>query len=155
MASFPSTLAPVQIKLDRSNYIFWKSQILPAARAHDLETFLLGTKSKPSEAITDLANPTISLINSDYTSWSKIDYFVMSWLLSSISEQMLRHVVHSHSLAEVWAILEKLFFTKSKAQALQLRLALQTTKKGGVTSEGYILKMKAMANSLMAAGQQI
>ena len=152
MASFRSTLAPVQIKLDHSNYIFWKSQILPVARAHDLETFLLGTKSKPSEAITDPANPTVSLVNSDYTSWLRIDQFVMIWLLTSISEQMLGHVVHCHSSAEVWAVLEKLSFTKSKAKALQLCLALQSTKKGGDTIEDYILKMKAMANSLMATG---
>ena len=115
MVSFLSTLVPIQIKLDRSNYILWKSQILSAAIAHDLKPFLLETKSKPSETITDPSNPTISLINSNYTSWLRIDQFVMSWLLSSISKQMLRHVIHFHSLAEVLAVLEKLFFTKSKA----------------------------------------
>ena len=68
---------------------------------------------------------------------------------------MLGHVVHCQSSVEVWTVLERLFSTKSKARALQLRLALPTTKKGGGTVEDYLLKMKALANSLMAVGQQI
>ncbi|KAF4374707.1 hypothetical protein F8388_020228 [Cannabis sativa] len=37
-------LAPLTLKLDRGNYSFWKSQVLPALRAHDLEGFILGTR---------------------------------------------------------------------------------------------------------------
>ena len=59
----PSTLAPINIKLDRLNYLFLKTQILPAARAHDLEAFLLSTKSKPNEVIVDSSNPTVSINN--------------------------------------------------------------------------------------------
>ena len=102
----PSTLAPINIKLDRSNYLFWKTQILPATRAHDLEAFLLSTKSKPNEVIADFNNPTISINNPKYVSWMRIDQFVMSWLLSSISEQMLGHVIHCQSSVEIWNVLE-------------------------------------------------
>ena len=38
---------------------------------------------------------------------------------------------------------------------LQLRLSLQKTKKGDGSIEDYILKMKSLVNSLMAAGKQI
>ncbi|KAF4365957.1 hypothetical protein F8388_019201 [Cannabis sativa] len=31
------SLAPLTIKLDRTNYPYWKSQALPALRAHHLE----------------------------------------------------------------------------------------------------------------------
>ena len=68
---------------------------------------------------------------------------------------MLGHVVQCQSSAELWMIMEKLFSTKSKARVLQLRLLLQTTKKGGGSFEDYILKMKDKATSLIAAGQQI
>ncbi|KAF4369817.1 hypothetical protein F8388_019697 [Cannabis sativa] len=38
--SFPfQSLAPLTIKLDRSNYPYWRSQALPALRAHDLEGY--------------------------------------------------------------------------------------------------------------------
>ena len=81
----------------------------------------------------------------------RIDQFVMSWLLSFISEQMIDHVIHCKYSVEIWNVLENIFSTKSKARALQLCLSLQTTKKGGRSVEDYILKMKSFANSLMAA----
>ncbi|KAF4398867.1 hypothetical protein G4B88_023461 [Cannabis sativa] len=44
-------LAPLTLKLDRGNYTFWKSQVLPALRAHDLEGFVLGTKACPPQFV--------------------------------------------------------------------------------------------------------
>ena len=124
--AMPSVLPLVSIKLDRTNYLFWKSHMLPTLRAHNLEFFLLSTKLKPEEYITDSADADQSSprINPAYFSWIRIDQFVLSWLLSSISEQMLGHVLHCKSSLEVWIVLEQTFSTKSKAQALQLRLSL-------------------------------
>ena len=53
---------------------------------------------------------------------------------------MLGHVVNCRSSAEVWSLLEQLFFTRSKESILQLRLLLQ---------------VKTNANALITAGQQI
>ena len=55
--SLPSVLPPIGVKLDRSNYVLWKSQVLPIVQAYDLEGFLLGTKTQPSESLSDSANP--------------------------------------------------------------------------------------------------
>ena len=68
--------------------MFWKLQILPAAIDHDLEAFLLGTKLKPNENISDPITPSAIVINPEYVSWTRLDQFMASWLLSSISEQM-------------------------------------------------------------------
>ena len=124
--AMPSVLPHFSIKLDRTNYLFWKSKILPTLRAHDLESFLLGTILKLEEYISDSvdANQSSPRINPAYVSWIRIDKFVMSWFLSSISEQKLGHVLHCKSALEVWIVLEQTFSSKSKAQALQLRLSL-------------------------------
>ena len=151
--AMPSVLPSVSIKLDRTNYLFWKSQILPTMTAHDLESFLLNTKVKPDENIADSTDADQSpQINPAYVLQRRTDQFVLSWLLSSISEQMLGHVLHCKSASEVWIVLEQTFSAKSKARALQLRLFLQTMKKGNGSVEDYILKMKSLAMSLMAAG---
>ncbi|KAF4386199.1 hypothetical protein F8388_016451 [Cannabis sativa] len=47
-------LAPLTLKLDRGNYSFWKSQVLPALRAHDLEGFILGTRVCPPHNSADI-----------------------------------------------------------------------------------------------------
>lgn len=148
-----STLTPVDIKLDRTNYLFWKSQVLPATRAHDLETCVLVTRTKPNEAIAHPLNPAVTIVIPDYISWSRLDKFVMSWLLASISEQMLDHVVYCRTSIEVWTVLEKLFSTKSKVRSLPLRMLLANYQKRWRSDEDYVLKMKALLNSLMVVGE--
>ena len=106
----PSTRAPLNIRLNYTNYTFWRFQILSAVRAHDLEGFLFGTKIKPKEFIIDLLDSNTTLNNPDYFSWIRLDQFLMSRLLSSIIEQMLGHVVNCRSSAEVSSLLEQLFF---------------------------------------------
>ena len=56
---------------------------------------------------------------------------------------------------EIWKVLDQLFSTRSKAQILQLRGSLQTTRKGTESVEEYILKMKGISHALMAAGQHV
>ncbi|KAF4353577.1 hypothetical protein G4B88_013066 [Cannabis sativa] len=45
------SLAPLTIKLDRTNYPYWKSQALPALRAHDLEGYVIGTRVCPPQFV--------------------------------------------------------------------------------------------------------
>ena len=68
---------------------------------------------------------------------------------------MLGHVLHCTTSSEVWKTLDLLFSTKSKARLLHVRFLLQTTKKGTMSIEDYVLKMKSFAHELMSAGQLI
>ena len=96
-----------------------------------------------------------TMSNPDFVVWMRLDQFLISWLLSSISEKMLGHVIHGQYSAEQWNVLERLFFTKPKARILQLRLSLETIKMGSSSIEDYVLKMKTAANDPMATGQHI
>ena len=82
----------------------------------------------------------------------RTDQALMSWLLSSISESMLGHVIHCTSSAQIWLTLHQLFTTTSKARVLQLRFQLQSTKKGDLSIQDYILKMRGIADSLNSTG---
>ena len=68
---------------------------------------------------------------------------------------MLGHVLHCTTSSKVWKTLDLLFSTKSKAPLLHVRFLLQTTKKGTMSIEDYVLKMKSFAHELMSAGQLI
>ena len=109
----PSVLPPVSLQLDRSNYAIWKSKVLPTVRAYELEGFLLGTKALPCSTLDDSVNP-------DFVHWNRLDQFVVSWLLSSISDSMIGHVLHCNMTSVIWKTLEQLFSTKSKARLLHL-----------------------------------
>ena len=79
----------------------------------------------------------------------------MSWLLSSIIELMLGHVVHYKTSDEIWKVFDQLFTTRSKVRILLLRFSLQTTRKGVESVEEYILKMTAITYDLMATRHNV
>ncbi|RVW78494.1 hypothetical protein CK203_050460 [Vitis vinifera] len=56
---------------------------------------------------------------------------------------------------EVSTTFEKLFATQSKARTLQLCFQRQSIKKGSMSVNDYILKMKAIAENLSAARQLV
>lgn len=79
----------------------------------------------------------------------------MAWLLASISESMLGHVVRCTSSYQILCTLEQLAAGNSRARLLQLRFQLQSVKKGSLSINDYILKMKSIANGINVAGQAI
>ena len=94
---FSSTLNPLALKLDRHNYNFWQSQVLLAVHVHGLEDFILGTKLCPEQYVPTHISPSstevIDKINPHYINWTRLDQFLVSWLLSSIFESVYGHIV--------------------------------------------------------------
>ena len=54
-----------------------------------------------------------------------------------------------------WNALEKTFSSSSKARIMQLRLELQSTKKGSLSMIDYIMKVKGAADNLAAIGEPV
>ncbi|KAK6118844.1 hypothetical protein DH2020_047411 [Rehmannia glutinosa] len=148
------TFTTITLRLDRTNYSYWKSQVLATVRAHGFDEFLLGTSSAPTRFVHSSSGST-PVANPEFQTWIRRDSYLLSWLLSSISESMLGHVNRCSTSAEVWSVLEKLFHSSSKARVMHLRLMLQTTKKGDLSIEEYVLKMRGLADSLLAAEQVV
>ena len=72
-SSISSSTFTTPIKLDRSNYMIWKSKILSSVQANDLEGFLDGSKICPSQFLND--EPRSSSVdlreNPAYVTWKK------------------------------------------------------------------------------------
>ena len=62
----PTTLLPLHIRLSRTDYSFWKSQILPAVRAYGLEGFLTGDRVRPPAMVADVKDPQVFVENPDF-----------------------------------------------------------------------------------------
>ncbi|KAL5583603.1 hypothetical protein UlMin_016045 [Ulmus minor] len=60
--------------------------------------------------------------------------------------------ISSHS---AWIALEQSFSSSSRAQIMQLRLELQSTKKGSMSMIDYIMKIKGAADNLAAIGEPV
>ncbi|WJZ93380.1 hypothetical protein VitviT2T_012325 [Vitis vinifera] len=150
----PITLPPLHIQLSRTNYSFWKSQILPAVRAYGLEGFLTSDHVHPPATIADANDPQVFVENPDFLYWTCIDQFLVSWLIGSISEAMLGHVIRCTSTTKIWSTLHEVFGIQSKARILQLRQQLQLKKCATLVNE-YVLKKRTLAYCLIATGQPI
>ena len=79
----------------------------------------------------------------------------MSWLLSTLSEEVLSAVVGAISSLDVWQILATQFSARSRARVLHLRTQIHTTRKGSTTIHEYYTKMKTALDALRAAGNNM
>ncbi|KAH6800658.1 hypothetical protein C2S52_001122 [Perilla frutescens var. hirtella] len=147
-------LPTIHIRLDRSNYAFWRMQVLATIRAHGFTGFIDPSNVPPSQFL-----PTSStgrcIPNPEYQVWLSRDQFLMSWLLSSISEGMMGYVTRCHTTCDLWRVLESLFQSQSKARVMQLRFQLQTTRKDNMSVDDYFLKMRNFADLLAGVGYPI
>lgn len=93
--------------------------------------------------------------NPEFVAWIRRDQYLFSWMLSSVSESMLGHVVRCRSSRELWTVLENVFHSQSKVQTMRYRKQLQNTKKGNLSVEDYFMKMCGIADQLASIGNPL
>ena len=121
-----------------------------------MDQILIGKLPKPPRfSQSTSVNSSQPASNPEYDQWVILDQFLLSWILASISEAMYGHVVNCQTSAEVWSVLEKLFVSDSKARTLQLRFMLQSLKKGALSINSYVLKMRNIADMLSTSGKPV
>ncbi|KAL5758822.1 hypothetical protein ACOSP7_021433 [Xanthoceras sorbifolium] len=97
----------------------------------------------------------IQAYNDEYLSWKKTDQLLVSWLISTLSSSILGRVTQCVTSCEVWNTVTSMFSQNFMARVMHLRSQLQTLKKGSMKISEYIVKIKGITDSLMAAGQII
>ncbi|CAI8587908.1 unnamed protein product [Vicia faba] len=83
------------------------------------------------------------------------DQTLFIWLISTISESVLPRVLSCKHSFEVWDKIHKHFNAMMKAKVFQQCYELKTTKKDNCTVSEYFLKIKLIADSLLAVGDVI
>ena len=74
-----SLTSSLTVKLDRSNFFVWKSQVVPTIIGHDLDEILFTNVSPPTTLVTGAPNP-------GFLQWKRKDQLLLSWLRSSMTE---------------------------------------------------------------------
>ena len=85
----------LSIKLERGNYLIWKSQILPILRGHGLDGFVTGMKPCPNEFI-NVAGDSFGLnqmVNPNYFYRQRQDQLILGWMIASMSEGVVGQIV--------------------------------------------------------------
>lgn len=118
ITSLPS-IHPISIKLDRTNYIFWKHMCLLL-----LVLFVLKMCFNQNSAPMQFSSSTSSktpIPNPTHLVWLRRDQFIFSWILASILPAMIGYVGQCTSLAQLWSTFEVLFHSQSKARLMLLK----------------------------------
>lgn len=67
-AAIPNnTLLPLNLRLDRSNYSYWRTLVLAATRAYNLDSYVLGTHPAPPMILPN------TYPNPAYYTWLRFD----------------------------------------------------------------------------------
>jgi hypothetical protein len=104
------------------------------------------------ESADDQAKP---MLNPAYTAWLARDQSVLSYLLQSLSMEILPHVHRIEHTAGIWKALEEMFAAQSEARNINLLVAPANTKKLRMTTSEFLTKMQSFSDELVSAGHPL
>lgn len=142
----------VNIKLDNTNYLLWKTQVENIMNANGFLGYLDGTIDCPASEIRN-SNGEMEE-NPAYALWKLIDSQLLSCLTSSLSMCTLPYVLGLRHSVQVWASLNSRYNTLSRTHVQELKDKLYTIKQT-TTVEEYIDKIKDYAQKLEASGSPV
>ncbi|RVW84004.1 hypothetical protein CK203_047297 [Vitis vinifera] len=103
------------IRLDRSNYLLWRTQMLNIVIANGVEEMIDGSRPCLPKFLENSKST-----NPDFQIWQRQNLLVMCWIYSSLFENVMSQIIGLTSTSEIWSALEKFFFAASKARIMQL-----------------------------------
>jgi hypothetical protein len=93
-------LQPTAEKLARSNHTTWRAQVLATLRGARLEGFITGKKQAPAEEIKEKeGGKEIVFANPEYEDWCAGDQQVLSFILASVSKEILVRIATAKTAA--------------------------------------------------------
>lgn len=82
--------------------------------------------------------------------WKQIDQLLVSWLFSTISEDVLPEVVGLSTAKEEWDTLNQMFIQHHRMREIELRQKIQSCCKGTASMSHYIKQFKNLCDELDA-----
>jgi hypothetical protein len=118
---------PVSIKLDRKNFLTWRSQIEPIVDGYNITKHLDSSASAPPRQIIINNQP---IANPEFTTWNMQDHLLLGWLHSTMTGAVLSQHVQCQTAGSLWQALHRVYFAVSSAKIMELCCLFQTTTRG-------------------------
>ena len=118
------------IKPDYTNYIPRRHQLLTILKAYSLIRHIDDTTPKPSSFALDTVGNATLVANPEFQAWKIKDKALLSLSNSTFTPQVFSLVVGITNSKEVWNTLEQKFTSTLRPNILNLKLELQSIKKG-------------------------
>ena len=156
-ASFqPSLNGQVTEKLSRTNYVLWRTQIIPQLRGAGVFGYVDGTQPEPAKLlVTTKEGKETSTPNPLHPIWVREDQQVLGYLLNNLSKEVLVQVTAITTSHELWAALSGMFSSQSLSRVNNIRTALINAQKGNQSVATFFAAMRGLADELAAVGKPI
>ena len=130
-ATTPSTFtSAITVRLTRTNFLLWKSQVVPILRGAGLFGYLDKTWPVPAMTTTEGEGRAARQVpNPEYARWYLQDQSILGGLRSSMTEDVLAMVTREETSAAVWDALHTAFSTQNRGNAIQIRTQLATCRR--------------------------
>lgn len=134
-------------KLDSTNFLIWKLQVLSVLRSRRIIAFIDGTSLPPSQTIMDDNGKEVS--NPGFDDWYVTDQHVVSYLQSTLTQEAMVVVHRCSTSRDTWLSLEATFNNKSKTREIRLKDDLQC---GTSSISDYSRAFKSLCDQLATIG---
>jgi hypothetical protein len=142
-------------KLSKNNHLLWKEHVLPVVRGERLEGYLIGVAKMLDEfIITTDGDKEVKTPNLAHENWVVVGQQILSFLLSSVTRDVLQQV-STCKTAAAWNTIERSFGSLTRMRAVNTRLALATTQKGNMSMTEYMNKLCALGDEMVSAGKPL
>jgi hypothetical protein len=145
----------VTIKLDHSNYLMWKFQIIGILDAYSLLDHLEDPTPCPSKFLFSHPGTETQEVNPLYTQWRARDKALFALISSTLSPSAISLVMGQTSASGIWKILVNRYTSVSRSNIVNLKRELNNIKKNSDSVTEYLHKIKEARNKLVSVGIHI
>ncbi|KAE8696580.1 putative disease resistance protein [Hibiscus syriacus] len=141
------------VKLTESTYLLWKHQVALIIDGYGLLRFISVGYVAPDEFITNASGQLEE--NPVFAAHRQQDKLLASWLLTTVSTEVLPHLTGLTTAMSIWNTISRLFGARSSAKISSLRHNLHSQRKTGLTIREYLAKVKSICDLLNASGSVV
>ena len=141
-------------KLTRTNYVIWRTQVIPQLCGAGVFGYVDGTQPEPTRLLvtTKDGNETSSP-NSLHPIWVREDQQVLGYLLNNLTREVLLTVTTVTTAGVLWTMLAGMFPSQSASRINNIRTSLINAQKGNLFVTSYFAAMRGYTDELAAAGK--
>ena len=145
----------VTIKLDHTNYLMWKFQIIGILDAYSLLDHLEDPMPCPSKFLLDETDCITTEANPLFLQWKIRDKALFSLISSTLSPSAISLVMGQTSASGIWRVIKNRYTSISRSSVVNLKRELNNIKKGNESVTSFLQKIKESRDKLTSVGIHI
>ncbi|KAL4302493.1 hypothetical protein GQ457_10G000020 [Hibiscus cannabinus] len=142
----------INVTLDDHNYLLWHQQVYLTVKTHRLLKYIDSKVQPPPHYVSQNG---VDAINPEYELFEEQDGALATWLLSTVSENVLPHLIGLNTASAIWNTLHRLYSAKTTSRLMSYRRLLHSQKKGDLSMKDYLMRIKSICDNLANCGESI